>query len=485
MAFVPIYIPWTTKPPVGTPIDWSNSLTQGLVVAEAFNERGGVPSNSVTGAKGSLTNAPWAPTGVDTHVGQATIGAVPSLDIANCISVISEVVWDGTALSYSRIFSKGLSGIRFELRPNLFISVSRVGGDMYMQATGATATAGAPCVVAGTISKLDFSAHLYKNGVAVSTGVINVSSGAFNDTSANVPAVSLSSYPFPGVINCLFVWNRILSPVEVASLSANPWQIYQPQVMWVNTGDATVSGNTGASTSTLDDLTGFHAGQTATQGQHSISLTGLASPATGVTTVTGQSANVLAGMAQVATGVVGASPIAGQSAVALANLATSHAGQVATHAQVSNGLEAITSLGTGVTVAAGQSSGMLTGLTQTATGVIGTVPVMGQSVAALVGLSVLQAGTLAAKGTGSSALAGLITLSQGSVLSRGVGASTLIGLAGLAAGRIGSIITVAALPLYSVSDRDPLALRIVTVDPLEILVTDRDPLKLLISEYLS
>ena len=62
-------IPWTQKPPIGTPIDWSNPLTRGLVGVWAFNEGSGNSlCNIVDGTRATIggTGAQWVPEGLQT-----------------------------------------------------------------------------------------------------------------------------------------------------------------------------------------------------------------------------------------------------------------------------------------------------------------------------------------------------------------------------------------------------------------------------------
>jgi hypothetical protein len=64
MALIPIKRSRTSKPPIGTPIDWSNPLTAGLAGAWAFNEGTGATAFSPTGNNASFLLPVWDTNGL-------------------------------------------------------------------------------------------------------------------------------------------------------------------------------------------------------------------------------------------------------------------------------------------------------------------------------------------------------------------------------------------------------------------------------------
>jgi len=79
MALVPIRIPRTSKPPLGTPIDWSNPLVRGLLLSDSvlLNEGGGKPFK-LNGLPVITMSATWRGEGVYCVGQNIKIGGVAS-----------------------------------------------------------------------------------------------------------------------------------------------------------------------------------------------------------------------------------------------------------------------------------------------------------------------------------------------------------------------------------------------------------------------
>lgn len=244
MALVPVRITRTSKPPVGTPIDWGNPLTQGLVGAWAFNEGGGRSAfNAVNGLVGTLgTTEQLTNRGLTNDATVNTGGAFspsPSWMVNNCpYSFITEVSMIATG-SFNVIggFVAGSAG---------FVLWGNSAGAITLKHSGLTtdrlATSNSiPQITNNTPVKIaaifdGANRLIYTDGKlkssASTTGTYVAPTTAFGLGGTNGGNLNGMN----GCMNYSYLYSRALSPTEIASLSANPWQIYQPEITWVTVG---------------------------------------------------------------------------------------------------------------------------------------------------------------------------------------------------------------------------------------------------------
>ena len=111
-------------------------------------------------------------------------------------------------------------------------------------------------------------------------------------------------------VSCNFVYKRTLSPNEVKSISENPWQIYEPEIVWIEVPDGTggtaytSSADAGTVTLTGSATTNYHAyvssadtGSVTLTGSTTSDYRGLVSHAdTGTVTITGNAATDYRGL---------------------------------------------------------------------------------------------------------------------------------------------------------------------------------------------
>jgi len=235
MAIKPIRIPHTTKPPVGTPLDWSNPLAQGLVGVWAFNEGVGSSAFSGSGGVASLLNPLWSPHGLlfNRDTSKYATAPVPS---STAYSVFSIQAHDGTANIRSvmdqddgtsnRVFQ---SRIETTSKPG-FIAFNTAGSAFVVTADNAV---NANTLFTQCVTAAGTNLSLWSDG-AVKTGTLT---GTLKGLSGSIPVyfgrrVTISQ-SFGGLIQFVSIYNRALSPSEIASLSANPWQVYEPVIVWV------------------------------------------------------------------------------------------------------------------------------------------------------------------------------------------------------------------------------------------------------------
>lgn len=233
---------WTTKPPLGIPLDWSNTLNSGLTAFWLFNENSGdkvydLSGNSNTGtfnniAFPSTPTSGWNPgilgpavnfDGIDDYI------SVPSNPVFNSatgtIAARVKTTTIGTAEYFCLIFPDTNNFI-WLFRDNLNkLSLYVVVGGVYvidMQAVAAMNTTEwyhVAVVQNGTAAKL------YINGVIqnlAGTNVGNWSSGF----SAWPVFISAVGGGLEGVVDEVRIWNRVLSDTEILSLYTSPYDMF-------------------------------------------------------------------------------------------------------------------------------------------------------------------------------------------------------------------------------------------------------------------
>jgi len=239
MALIPIRIPRTTKPSLSTPIDWGNPLAQGLVGAWAFNEGSGTKTfdavSGITGVKQGATS--WHPEGIR-NSGGTPAGIIFASGVANP-QAASTMFCAGSFTDFSAIRTIGVLGAHslvIQANGTLKYGVST---SLTYPSVYSTALTGVVSSCAGTFGGVGGTHDIYVNGLAAKasqvagTGIIGGGpSGAIGCASSG----NAYAQVFNGIISVVLFFSRALSPSEIASLSANPWQIYEPEITW---GEAT------------------------------------------------------------------------------------------------------------------------------------------------------------------------------------------------------------------------------------------------------
>lgn len=239
MPLIPIQIPWTTKPPLGTPIDWSNPLTQGLVGAWAFNEGGGAKVlNNVNQELALFDHSgvmSWSPegmgivgyTGLDFGLainGPLTWGFTCNVDnirninLNNVTEEGSAIVLDNGGQKILMKVASGYSSYVYWYFPQY--AVGKTYSFLFTSPGPGSNASDIRCYVDGLLLPIWIS-----GGTVPAAGSIGMGASGIYYTEGRKT-------------NSLFALDRILSLSEIQSLSANPWQIYQPQTIWVSTAVA-------------------------------------------------------------------------------------------------------------------------------------------------------------------------------------------------------------------------------------------------------
>ena len=271
--------PRTSQPQQPVGIDWGNPITRGLI--EVYNP--------VT-ALSSIDNTTYSTTGTVLKVvnrrGQATFAGSGSgagktrvfsrlTSAAEC-SIFASVTPKG-AISATQSF--GGSGNTSSANPMFLIGSGSTDASQVsfrvrnLAATNQEVTsasgvlvADTPITIAGCRSEAGNFHRVYANGLRLATAAATaIGAVDYNTFAAHGLLRTSFGLQVGSEVNLLMAWNRALSDADIASLSANPWQIFASlsRQVWVPTAvvsisrptsDITTSGWTG----TPDNVTLFN-----------------------------------------------------------------------------------------------------------------------------------------------------------------------------------------------------------------------------------
>lgn len=226
--------PWQSKPPPGTPINWSHPLAQGLVLCFAFNEGGG---NSLV----DLTAGQLCAISGDVFTWTSTIDGSGANQGGNGFTA----GWNFVNVAYATVFKRfqcpaagsimGLAGFQQggAYDKQIYLSSSSVptfsiyDGISTKTVTASAITPGQTYNVAG-VARVG-NIYVYVDGVEYGPTSTGVSYTGYTAGTPNMRDGLLGGTSFGNVLSSLTAfWSRPLSQVEIASFSVNPWQIFQP-----------------------------------------------------------------------------------------------------------------------------------------------------------------------------------------------------------------------------------------------------------------
>jgi hypothetical protein len=243
MALVPIKIDRISKPPIGTPLrsdgHWS---VQGLINSWTFNSGAGAEVIDSVTCKQAVLSSPatgWHPDGMygngsTTPRGLTISDSIPVLSagtmIASC-KIAMPVAVDVMAFGdyYLRLLATGM--VRGQIRTN----------GIYAQIdTTATISEEVSSVAFAYYPVGSTASKIYVNGINRTSSVTAGSGGPEGNTGKNIGCQggNLYSNILNGVIKIASRYDRVLSEAEVKSISENPWQIYEPETIWVTVEEA-------------------------------------------------------------------------------------------------------------------------------------------------------------------------------------------------------------------------------------------------------
>lgn len=201
---------WTSQPQTPVGIDWSNPITQGINPLP-FN--GANPfSNGWTLTDGTFGSA-VSPLGVGTKGTMRFSGPTVSTNTPYTVLVVA--TQPASTTSYS--VSAGVNSRVWLGSATGYMRVSDLTNDLIAGAC----TLNKPSVLIGTWDGTRLSSML--DGVSGQSITSSMGAGG--------PLLVMNfgtGYPYAGNVALVLWWTRVLSPAELASLSANPWQIFSP-----------------------------------------------------------------------------------------------------------------------------------------------------------------------------------------------------------------------------------------------------------------
>ena len=241
---------WSLKPPLGTPIDWSNPLSRGLVGSYLFNEGSGDKVyNLVTGIPADITTL-WTSTykGCELDFGteaqhrivtfsETAIAKLPATGKFSII-VANTPCTGATGNAYLYQWWGAIGNL--VLLPNG--SYDTGGYRLYINGTiGSEAGVNLSNTFnVAALTAIPGSQHMYHDGKLVISGTSDLS--ALSDVSSGILGASFDTgNVFGGTCLYCYLWNRKLTANEVMSLYGDPYQIIGPSlpVWWYPTESGT------------------------------------------------------------------------------------------------------------------------------------------------------------------------------------------------------------------------------------------------------
>jgi len=231
------------KPGVGRELITDHPLADGLVGAWLLNEGSGTAGDSAGSNDGTLSGATWTAEGVDFPDGSTTdkisCGADDSLNFSGNLTLFSVVNMSATA-HFGTVAARSDAGILFtegdygyalllrDISTNLYMYVNIADGTNYDQ-TGTQIT---------DIRDGDYhSVAMVRDGDDIN-GYVDSINEVIRDGSG-IGDISVVGQPFQigndddndhafkGDIKVVYAFNRALSPQEIASLHADPYQMFR------------------------------------------------------------------------------------------------------------------------------------------------------------------------------------------------------------------------------------------------------------------
>ena len=249
---------YTTKPPVGTQLDFSNPLNNGLAALWIFNEGTGNRVYDLSGNanNGTLINIASPPTtisgwnpgrlgpciSVDGINDYINVGQPPSLMFTGAMTVEAWINPRSVVEDYRIIAKQGISGSRSwnlvsPTKP--YFQISSNGTDIfYVQCASSINVNEWTHLVAVYIPSV--ALRIYKNGILDGENTTSIPSSQYinNGMDINIGRRpdGLIEHQFPGSISKVSIWNRALSTQEIKQLYINPYDMFIDTRKWKCSG---------------------------------------------------------------------------------------------------------------------------------------------------------------------------------------------------------------------------------------------------------
>lgn len=242
MAFVPIRVDRTSKPPIGTPLrtdgHWS---VQGLAGAWAFNDGAGVTTFNAVSGRISISANGIGTVGLNPVANSPVVSAfVSSINTRDLTIVTGQdkrtntgstsgrasicAVGEGHASGGARLGRPSVNGTELCFVP-------RCDDEAHRWSFGNNPQWSTIAVTAKSSQLLGYIDGVV-SGAEVGSGTWTTSSE--DNVYLGCNGVTYRQWGQP--IGFIIVYSRAITPSEVSFISANPWQIYEPETVWVEVG---------------------------------------------------------------------------------------------------------------------------------------------------------------------------------------------------------------------------------------------------------
>jgi hypothetical protein len=231
---------WAQKPPVGPVIDPGHSLARGLVLSLPLREgtgptaydASGWSNHGVLGSLASWSSDTYGPTialpGTNSANNAVNCGDGPPLQFGTGpFSAFARFTITNPAAG-PYVFAYGSTGALWYARINSSTQIQ-------VAAVGSALLATVPTFASGTRHTIGLTRDAVGNFTAYWDGKAVGSTTGITGSVTSATGLSLGadiyggSRFFGGNLDCAFAWGRALSAVEVAAMTANPWQVFRPQ----------------------------------------------------------------------------------------------------------------------------------------------------------------------------------------------------------------------------------------------------------------
>lgn len=228
-----IYLPHTNKPPYGFKLNRTHPLAQGLLAAWVFNEGGGSTVYSCCDIANGVFHSTYPPTweayGLDfsSDPRNGVQSTSPPTALPQCVAAGLQLggVSGSLGIANAKVGSASaqcLLADRYDGHIAIIPTESGSAGRM-------TTTVFAPWIQHNVVGlRESLKVYVDGNDEAVEVDTNNYSGVIDNVYTIGSREPGSYSRGFEGKLSYVYFWDRELTPVEIVSLNANPYQIFEP-----------------------------------------------------------------------------------------------------------------------------------------------------------------------------------------------------------------------------------------------------------------
>ncbi len=241
---------WSSKPPLGSQIDWGHPLSKGLVACFLMNERGGNIVQDIANRKNGISaGAIFSKEGIyfsttnNTYVrtGENLIIQYPFTLVVRffptLVTTRQKLMYIGNGAVTNQYFGLGLN---FELNIKKYYLDARNTGALFTVSNTSIVLNKWHTLVG--VYKSSTIRELYLDGKYEALGIDSVTIPSMDRLTFGRDDDSTPLYPFTGNISFGYLYNRALSPQEIQQLYIEPYCFIKPPTIWSNFKTAVVAG---------------------------------------------------------------------------------------------------------------------------------------------------------------------------------------------------------------------------------------------------